>query len=138
MQRRITSEELAEAIQKDRVDAKGTLERLVEAGLVEAHGSTRARSFTLASQVYATLGQQVEYTRQAGFDAIQQEQMVLRYVQDHGSVQRSIVMDLCRISSRQATRLLKRLVDKGSLVMEGSRRWARYYPPEAGYDRDGS
>lgn len=131
-QRRMSADELAEAIQKDRMDAKGTLERLVEAGLVEPHGTSRARTFTLAASVYAKMGQKVEYTRQAGMDAIHQEQMVLRYVRDHGPIARAAVMELCRIEGRQATHLLKRLVEKGALLSTGERRWRTYHLPEEG------
>ena len=48
-----------------------------------------------------------------GFDPIQQEQMVLAYIDKHGSIKRSEVMDLCRISGPQAYHFLKRLKEKG-------------------------
>ena len=132
MERRISSGELAEAIQKDRSEAKATLERLVEAGLVEPHGRTRAQTYMLAAGVYTSLGQKVEYTRQVGFDAIQQEQMVLGLARDHGSVQRADVMVICRLSGDQASRLLKRLVNQGKLVASGKKRWTRYALPREG------
>jgi ATP-dependent DNA helicase RecG len=125
-QRRVTADELSRAIQKDRGAAKQTLEALVESGLAEPHGHTNNRSYTLAARVYATLGQHAAYTRQAGFDAIQHEQMVLNYVRQHRSIQRPDVVELCHLTEDQATRLLRRLVDSGRLRPEGEKRWRRY------------
>ena len=75
---------LAQAIQRDETAARGTLERLVEAGLVEAHGVKRGRTYTLSAKVYRETGGAGDYVHQVGFDAIQQEQMVLQYVSNHG------------------------------------------------------
>ncbi|MFO0680518.1 MAG: ATP-binding protein [Sandaracinus sp.] len=129
-QRRVTAEDVERAIQKDRAAAKGTLERLVEAGLVEPHGNTKGRTYMLASKVYALLDQRTEYTRQAGYTTLQHEQLVLGYVQQHGEIRRENVVDLCHLTGDQASRLLRRLVDGGRLRLEGKKRWARYLLPE--------
>lgn len=125
-QRRLTADEVALAIQKDRAAAKSTLEALVEAGLVEPHGNTKGRTYTLSSGLYARLDQKVEYTRQAGLDALRQEHMVLAHAQNHGTIRRSEVVDLCKLGDRQATKLLGRLVQEGKLIKEGERRWTVY------------
>lgn len=49
--------------------------------------------------VYQVATNKVGFTRQAGFALIQQEQMVLSYVRQHGQIKRSEVMELCRLSS---------------------------------------
>jgi ATP-dependent DNA helicase RecG len=64
--------------------------------------------------------------RQAGFDPLQQEQMVLSYVAQHGRIRRQDVVDLCRLGPDQATRLLQRLVKEGKLVLRGQRKGAFY------------
>jgi len=124
--KRVTADELAVQIQRDTASAKRTLEALTEAGLVEAHGSTRGRSYTLSASLYQAVGDKAAYTRQAGFTPIQHEQMVLNYVQQHGQIQRSEVMDLCRLSPDQAAKLLKRMKGNGALIQQGERRWAVY------------
>ncbi|WP_150304724.1 ATP-binding protein [Pseudomonas saliphila] len=124
--KRVTADELAGQIQRDTASAKRTLEALTEAGLVEAHGSTRARSYTLSASLYQASGDKAAYTRQAGFTPIQHEQMVLSYVQQHGQIKRAEVMDLCRLSPDQAAKLLTRMKDKGALIQQGERRWAVY------------
>jgi len=124
--KRVTADELAVQIQRDTASAKRTLEALTEAGLVEAHGSTRGRSYTLSASLYQAAGNKAAYTRQAGFAPIQHEQMVLNYVQQHGQIKRAEVMELCRLSEDQAWQLLKRLMSADKLVKHGERRWTFY------------
>ena len=54
--KRLIADALAERIQRDATSAKRTLEALTEAGLVEAHGATRARSYTLSASLYQAVG----------------------------------------------------------------------------------
>lgn len=127
--KRLSADALAERIQRDATSAKRTLEALTEAGMVEAHGATRARSYTLSASLYQAVGNKAAYTRQAGFSPIQHEQMVLSYVQQHGQIKRAEVMDLCRLTEDQAWQLLKRLVSAEKLVKHGERRWSFYTLP---------
>ncbi|MDN4053692.1 crosslink repair DNA glycosylase YcaQ family protein [Massilia sp. YIM B02763] len=124
--KRLSTEELALHIQREPAQAKRTLEALVEAGLVQAHGTARGRTYTLAHGVYRADGDKAAYTRQMGFTNLQHEQMVLSYVRQHGSVRRSEVADLCRLTSDQAKDLLKRLKDTDQLLQHGERRAAYY------------
>ncbi len=128
-ERRIDMHALAHAIQRDEATARNVLERLVEVGLVKAHGVKKGRTYTLSPAVYRETGQPAAYIRQAGFDSIQQEQMTLRYVREHGRITRSEVAELCGISDSQATRLLERLAEAGSLQLVGSGRGAYYQGP---------
>lgn len=125
-ERRLDLGGLAGAIQKDEHDAREVVERLVEAGLVDGHGGGRVRAYTLSARVYRELGEGVAYVRQAGFDAIQQEQMVVTYVGKHGSIARKDVVDLCQITPRQATMLLQKLTRKGLLEQRGERKSTVY------------
>lgn len=124
--KRVTADELAERIQRDAASAKRTLEALTEVGLVEAHGNTRGRSYTLSAAVYRQAGDKAGYVRQAGFTALQNEQMVLSYVRQHGQIRRAEVMDLCRLSEGQAKELIRKLKERGELVQHGERRAAYY------------
>jgi ATP-dependent DNA helicase RecG len=129
-ERRLHTAEAAAAIQKSEAAARAVLERMVEGGLVEARGERRGRVYTLSAPVYRELGVPGDYVHQAGFDPIQQEQMVLRYVRSHGSIKRADVVALCRVSPDQATRLLSRLRDQGSLVRLGGGRAVSYALPK--------
>lgn len=124
--KRLSADALAERIQRDATSAKRTLEALTEAGLVEAHGATRARSYTLSASLYQAVGDKAAYTRQLGFSPIQHEQMVLSYVRQHGQIKRAEVMELCRLSESQAKKLLARLRDEQRLTQVGERRGSYY------------
>lgn len=125
-ERRLTTADLAPSTQKSEQETRAALEKLVEAGLVEPHGSGRGRTYTLSAKVYRTTGQKAAYIRQAGFDPIQQEQMVLNYIDKHGSIKRVEAMDLCRISKDQAYKLLNRLKDSGKIEKKGEKKGAVY------------
>jgi ATP-dependent DNA helicase RecG len=124
--RRLDGGEIARLIQKDLTAARSVTERLVESGLIQAHGVRKGRTYTLSAAVYRELGQAAHYVRQAGFDPLQQEQMVLSYVDQHGRIRRQDVVDLCRLGPDQATRLLRRLVKESRLVLRGQRKGAFY------------
>ncbi len=125
-ERRLTTGDLASSTQKSEQETRAVLERLAESGLVEAHGAGRGRTYTLSVKVYRKSGQKSGYVRQVGFDPIQQEQMVLQYIDTHGSIKRAEVTDLCRISNDQAYRLLKRLKNRELVIQKGQSKGASY------------
>lgn len=125
-ERRVDTGLASRAIQKDPAAARGVLERLVEAGLAAAHGATKGRTYTLSAQVYRRLGQPGDYVRQVGFDSVQREEMIKRYVREHGGIRRQDAIDLCGLSPSQASRLLGKLADQGTLRRVGERKGARY------------
>jgi ATP-dependent DNA helicase RecG len=125
--KRMSAEDLAVQIHRDAPHAKRTLETLVEAGIVDAHGGTpRTRSYTLSAKVYRNAGNRAGFTRQAGFSAIQHESMVMSYVQQHGEVRRADIVELCRVTDEQAKQMLKKLKVDRRLLQHGLRR-ATFY-----------
>lgn len=130
--KRASADELAAHIQREPASARRTLEALTEAGLVEAHGHTRGRNYTLSAAVYQRQGAKAAYTRQAGFTALQHEQLVLNFVRQHDRIRRAEVMDLCHLSEGQAKDLLKRMVRSGLLELKGAGRGSFYEMGEKG------
>lgn len=125
--RSLSTEDAARAIQSDGDGARAVLARLVEAGVLEAPGERRGRSFHLSAAMYRVLGDKAAYVRVRGFEPAQQEQMVLQYAREHGQISRREAAELCKLSGPQATRLLKRVAEKHpELHLEGARRGARY------------
>lgn len=125
-QRRASSEQLAGAVQKEAGRVQISLEVLAEAGLLQAHGVGRGRSYTLSADLYRLLGEKAEYTRQAGFDRLQHEQLVKSYVKQHGRITRQETIALCRVTPDQAYKLLKQLVGQNILKKHGVKRHAYY------------
>jgi ATP-dependent DNA helicase RecG len=125
-ERRLTTADFVTSVQKSETSVRSTLEKLVETGFLEPHGTGRGRTYTLSVKLYQNAGQNAEYIRQAGFSDIQQEQMVLNYIDKHGSIKRAEVAELCHISLPQAYHLLKKLQGRGSIMQKGKMRHAFY------------
>lgn len=128
--RRLTTEDAARLTQKSPVESRGILHRLVERGLVERRGERRGQTWHLSAATYRRLGQPAAYIRQRGFDRLQQEQMVLSYVNKYGRITRHQTAELCQLTSPQASRLLSRLVATGQLARRGRRKGTFYEKAE--------
>lgn len=128
-ERRATTAELAHVLQRTDAETRTLLTRMVERGWVEARGERKGRSWHLSAAVYRVLETPASYVRVRGFEPLQQEQMVLQYVDAHGEITRTQAADLCAIAPDQASRVLRRLAARGELMMHGERRWASYARP---------
>lgn len=124
--RRMSSRDLADRLGIDQAEARRNVEHLMEAGLVDAHGAKRGRTYTLSGRLYRELGQKSEYIRQARYEPIQQDEMVMRYAREHGRITRREAAELCHLEPRRAGKLLQRLAREGRLAQHGSRRAAYY------------
>ncbi|MFO7715178.1 ATP-binding protein [Desulfosarcina sp.] len=125
-ERRLGTADLAPWVQKTEANVRATLEKLVETGFLEPHGTGRGRTYTLSAALYQNAGKKAEYIRQAGFAPFQNEQMVLGYIEKHGGIKRADVMELCHLNGPQAYRLLKKLTNAGKIIKTGERRHAVY------------
>lgn len=119
--RSLTTDEASRLTQKPEGQARAVLHRLLEAGLIEERGHKKGRSWHLSAAIYRLLGDKAGYVRQRGFEPLQQEQMVLQYVEKHGRITRREAAELCRITGPQAYRLLDRLAGQGLILREGER-----------------
>lgn len=129
---RLSTSEVAALVQQTEAQARAVLARMVEDGLVEIRGSGRGRRYHLAASVYRALDAQAAYVRVRSFDSIQQEQMVLTFVEAHGRITRGQAADLCAISPGQASQLLRRLAASGQLELRGEKRGAHYVKGASG------
>ncbi len=130
LERRITTARAAELFQVNQHEARAALNQLADRGLVEARGDGKGRTYHLAAALYDQLGESVQYVRARGFDDIQQEQMVLTFIDRHGSITRRDTSVLCQIEPERASRLLRRLRDEGKLNLLGEKRSSRYVKPK--------
>ena len=119
LERHLNTVQAEGLIQKPEAEARAVLERLVETGLVESRGERKGRTFHLSAAAYRRLGEKAAYIRQRGFESLQQEQMVLQYVEKHGRITRREAAELCRLGPDQAKRLLLQLVSKEKLKKHG-------------------
>jgi ATP-dependent DNA helicase RecG len=128
-ERRATTAELAHVLQRTEAETRNDLVRMVERGWVEARGEGKGRTWHLPAAVYRALEASAGYVRVRGFEPIQQEQMVLVYVEAHHRITRAEATELCAIAPAQASRLLRRLAAQSKLVRRGERRSSFYERP---------
>lgn len=120
--------ELGAALNESDTRVRAQVTRLAEQGLVEARGSGRHRRNHLSASFYRA-AQSSEYVRLQDTDPIQQDRMVLAYVEQYGSITRRKVAELCRLGSDQARVVLRRLAESKRLELRGERRTAHYVLP---------
>ncbi len=126
-QRRLTIAEIAEVTNIGEIRAKAVIEKLVEAGLVDASGNNKSRFYILSSKVYKEQDNIVGYVRQTGIDAVKYEAWIMELLQKQGgTVTRDNVVELLNVTPPQAYRLLKKLSDKGRIKLVGNGRSAYY------------
>jgi len=95
------------------------LRRLVEADLVEQQGIGRWTSYRLK------VSPELQEQRVPQTD----EDQILVYVQQHGSITNTECRELLNIALQRASYLLKKMAAEGLLKRDGERRWARYRFP---------
>ena len=105
------------------VEATRELRGLVETGLVEMHGIRRWAYYTLSEEVLPRVQPPLPL-------AMSDEERILAYVEQHGSINNAECRELLDIESyKKAGALLQKLRDAGKLRQIGTKRWARYELP---------
>jgi len=126
-QRRLSMHELSGMIHVGEVRTKANVEKLVEAGLVEANGNGKGRIYMLSSKVYKEQDNMVGYVRQRGIDSVKYEALIMELAQKQsGKITRQNVVELLNVTPSQAYRLLRKLVDQDKLIQNGTGRAAYY------------
>ena len=115
----ITNSEYRRLNRVDAMVAGQELRGLVEAGLMEQQGVGRWTSYQL--KVSPELPKEQELQAD--------EEKILEYVRQHGSINNAECRDLLHIDLHRASHLLKKMHAHGTLRREGERRWARYRLP---------
>ncbi|MCI0694401.1 putative DNA binding domain-containing protein [candidate division KSB1 bacterium] len=103
----------------DSVTANRELRGLVQADLTKQHSTRRWAYYTL------NLPAEEKVTP----PSLSNEEKILAYVREHGSISNSECRDLLRVGMQRASHLLKKMQGNGLLKREGGRRWARYVLP---------
>jgi len=125
--RRIDSPAAGGLIQKGSAAALGILEKLVEKGFVEAKGERKGRIYVLSASMYKKLGNPSGFIRVMGYDRIDQEQMVMRFIDAYGRITRAQVADLCKLKENQASKLLLRMRARKLIRINGNPPKGAYY-----------
>ena len=106
-ERRATLGVLAQKIQRSTSDARGVVEWLIELGMVEGIGNGSARRYMLSAKVYSITNNKAGYTRQRGWDTLQERELILAHMEKYREIDRQGVVELCRCSPNHASWLLR-------------------------------
>ena len=107
-ERHLTASAAAATIQRGKSDAESILRKLDERGIVDRRGTAQRQEFQLAEAASRRLDDRTD-ARRGRAEPIQHDEMVRRYVENHGSISRKDAANLCAITSPQAYRLLKKM-----------------------------
>lgn len=121
--RRMTIRDISEEIHLPETRVRAAVERMAEAGLLDAMGNTKGRSYILSQKVYQD---KVRYVRQTDIESIRYPELVKSLAEKKKSISRKDVAELLHITPPQAYRILQRLVEAGELERRGSGRNTLY------------
>ena len=122
--RRVSLAEIVQNINIPETKIRGTLERLIEAGIIEAVGSGRGRVYILDVKAYQN---PTQYVRQRGIDQLRYRELVVSLAKKQKSITRKDVIELLRVTPPQAYRILNKLVQEGILERKGITSAAEYH-----------
>lgn len=121
--RRMSLAEIVQNINIPEAKIRSTLERLIEAGIIEAVGSGRGRVYILDAKAYQNPAQ---YVRQRGIDQLRYRELVISLAKKQQSITRKDVIELLRVTPPQAYRILNKLTQEGILERKGNTSAAVY------------
>lgn len=121
--RRMSLQDIAGETNIPEIKARAALERLTEAGLIEAMGNAKSRIYTLGAKLYKN---PAEYVRQTDIDQLRYRELILKLAKKKKTITRKDVVELLHINPPQAYRLLKKMVVDGELISKGSTSAAHY------------
>ena len=121
--RRMTVHEISDHTHIPEAKVRAAVERLTEAGVLEASGNNKGRTYVLSAKVYRD---KTAYVRQTDIDAVRYPELVLKLAATKGKITRKDVITLLHVTPSQAYRILQKLEKSGELSREGTTRNAAY------------
>lgn len=82
--------------------------------------------YMFTHRVYESFDDNIEYTKDKDFDEIQAKTMIIDYLSKNTIMTRADVERLCGFSSTSSKRILKKLREDGTLILEGKSRSSIY------------
>lgn len=119
----MTVRDLSEETSLPEARVRAVVERMTEAGLLDAIGNTKGRSYILNQKIYQD---KVRCVRQTDIESIRYPELVKSLVEKKKVISRKDVTELLHITPPQAYRILQKLVEAGELQQTGSGRNTRY------------
>ena len=118
--------QISESVRLPETVVRTILEKSITAGLVEAYGNARGRSYMLSHTIYKENDGKIGYVRQRDIDTTRYLELILTLAKQNEYISRADVVKLLHISEPYAYRLLKKLVDAKQLVAVNKGRYSKY------------
>ena len=118
--------QLAEVINITETTTKGILDASIAAGLVEAFGNGKNRTYILSPKVYKTQTGKIGYVRQVDIDETRYPELIINLAKNTDYLSRADVVELLHVSPSKAYTLLKKLVEQGLLEPVNKGHYAKY------------
>ena len=118
--------QLAEVINITETTTKGILDASISAGLVEAFGNGKNRTYILSPKVYKTQTGKIGYVRQVDIDETRYPELIINLAKNTDYLSRADVVQLLHVSPSKAYTLLKKLVEQGLLEPVNKGHYAKY------------
>jgi ATP-dependent DNA helicase RecG len=128
--RKLTLTEIASAyLQTAEHKARTTVDALLAAHLVAAHGRTRAKFYTLGPVFLHLLEDSIPVATYVTPTEEEQENQVLAILRERGQIRRKDITSVIGLTEDQAKHRLRSMVEKGLIQMHGERKGAHYVLP---------
>lgn len=126
-ERRVTIERLVEIANLSENKVRSAVENMIEAGLLEASGKGKNRTFILGEKIYREQKEAVKYVRQTDIDKIRYPELVIKLAKTQdGIITKQDVAALLNISPAQAYTVIKQLQKEGKLRLLCGGKYSKY------------
>jgi len=118
--------QISEMVNLSETTIRILLDNAIEAGIVEAYGSGRGKTYTLSREIYKLSGKIAGYVKQKDIDDLRRSESILSLASSKDFISRSDITNLLHVNGPSAYRVLKKLADDGKLVSVNKGRYAKY------------
>ena len=126
-ERRVTIERLMEIANLSESKVRSAVENMIEAGLLEASGKGKNRTFILGRKIYREKKEAVKYVRQTDIDKIRYPELVIKLAKTQdGIITKQDAAALLHISPAQAYAVIKQLQKEGKLRLLCGGKYSKY------------
>ncbi|MBE6900370.1 MAG: AAA family ATPase [Ruminococcaceae bacterium] len=123
---RVTTNQLSEALNLSDVIVRNILDKAIDSGIVEGYGSGRGRKYILSQKMYKEKNKTIGYVRQMDIDESRYSELILSLAKSNEFISKNDVVELLHLNKDQTYRILKKMVERGSLEMVNKGKYAKY------------
>ncbi|WP_408069668.1 RNA-binding domain-containing protein [Butyrivibrio sp. JL13D10] len=126
-EKRLTIDQIAAITHLSDGKLRGSIENLIEEGLIEGIGTGKSRSYLLSKKVYKESKHSIQYVRQTGFDQVAYPEMIMKLAKTQdGIITKQDVSELLKITPDQAYSEIKKLVKEDKLYRMCGGKYTKY------------